>query len=633
MNQSHLQSSGLPQAAADDPAVIFPDRPQRYLPIAEYALIGDTHAAALVARDGGIDWLCLPDMHDESLFAELLDRERGGSFLLGAINARRITRRYLPNSPVLETVFETADGVLRVTDFMPVPADGHQHDVAAARRLIRLVEVLSGAPELAIRFTPRPHFGEKLPAMRQRSPTLWTCNSGRDFLALHSDLPLARVAHGTIGRRIRLQAGARHALALSFCRQDIGVLMPLSGCRAELDATRSWWRQFCAHCSYDGPFAEAVVRSLITLRLLTFSQSGAVLAAPTTSLPEAVGGNRNWDYRYCWLRDATFILSSFLDLGYPREGEAFFRWLIHATRLTAPRLDVLYDVFGHTFVPERSRHALEGWCGSAPVRTGNGAQGQLQLDVYGEIADCALLYVQAGGQLDIAQRQRLRGFVNIVCKSWTLPDNGMWEMRNGRRHHTYSKAMCWAALDSALQLAEAGHLRLNARRIRRECDAIRTNILTHARSPKQDTLTGAYGRDYMDASLLLLPRLGLIAADDPLMVATFDRIDRELGRGAQIYRYPEGIDGFPSREGTFTACGFWAADYLARRGDVDAAHDRIAELLHQGGNDLGLMSEELDPDNGHMLGNFPQAFSHAGMIRAAAALARQQQGAAPQEKA
>ncbi len=614
-----------------DAAAPMSDRQARYMPIADYALIGDTHAAALIARDGAIDWLCLPDMPDDSIFAELLDRERGGCFFAGSAQGARSTRRYLPHSPVLETTHETADGILRITDFMPIPRDGKQRHVAAARRLIRLVEAVEGQPELAVRFAPRPQYGEVLPRLRQRGRGVWTMSDGRDFLALHSDLPLERSAHGTLTARTRLTKGERRTLAMSFCRSDIGVLVPLQGCRGELDSTLGWWQDFCAACTHDGPFQAEVLRSFITLRLLTFSQSGAVLAAPTTSLPEAVGGTRNWDYRYCWLRDASFIMGSFLDLGYEEEGEAFFRWLIHATQLTAPRLDVLYDVFGHTMVPERTRHALEGWRGSAPVRTGNGAQGQLQLDVYGEMVNSALLYARAGGTLDFAQRRRLREFADIVCQSWTLPDNGMWEMRNGRRHHTYSKAMCWAALDSVLQLCEMGHLRLDTDRLSRERDAIRASILAQGVNRKAGTLTGAYGHDYMDASLLLLPRMGLIAPDDPLMVATFDRIERDLGHGAQIRRYPDGLDGFTSTEGTFTACGFWAADYLARRGDTDAARARIAELL-QNANDLGLMSEETDPETGEMLGNFPQAFSHAGLIRAASSLGRQEQGETPKEK-
>lgn len=609
----------------------LPLRTARYAPIADYGLIGDTHAAALIARDGAIDWLCLPDMHDESLFAEMLDRERGGCFFVGARHDARTTRRYLPSSPVLETLHETADGILRVTDFMPIPRDGRQRQVAAARRLIRLVEAVEGQPELSVRFTPRPRYGEVLPNLRQRGTGVWTMTGGRDFLAVHTDVALERTSHGTLSARTRLATGERRTLAMSFCRSDIGVLMPLDGCRAELKATLEWWHDVCSTCTHDGPFHDAVLRSFITLRLLTFSQSGAVLAAATTSLPEAVGGTRNWDYRYCWLRDSSFILGSFLDLGYKDEGEAFFRWLIHATQLTAPRLEVFYDVFGHTLVPERTRNALEGWRGSGPVRTGNGAQGQLQLDVYGEIANSALLYAKSGGELDFAQRRRLKEFADVVCQSWTLPDNGMWEMRDERRHHTYSKAMCWAALDSVLRLCELGHLKLDTTRLARERDAIRTSILTHGVSPTENTLTGAYGHDYMDAALLLLPRTGLIAANDPLMVATFERIERDLSHGAQVRRYPVGMDGFASTEGTFTACGFWAADYLARRGDIEAARTRIAALLNNA-NDLGLMSEETDPETGEMLGNFPQAFSHGGLIRAVATLERQEQGKATKEK-
>ena len=621
-----LRLAAQPARNPDDSPALrvrdLPLRPDGYAPIADYALIGDTRTVALVARDGSLDWMCLPNIDDASVFAALLDRDRGGRFFVGPPEKAEVTRHYLEDSAILVTRAATPDGVLQVTDFMPVAVRGAKGRLEPARRVVRIVDAVEGRPRVAVHFAPRPDYASAGPQLRRSGRRSWVMATGRDFLLLQSAIALKQASRGTLVGEERLETGERRILSVSFVRNDIGVVPPAGeACERERDETFRYWRDLCARIEYSGPFREAVIRSMVVLRLLTFSLSGAVVAAPTCALPEAIGGTRNWDYRYCWLRDASFILHNFLALGLEEEGTAFFRWLVHATQLTAPRLQTLYTVFGRTDVSERMIESLEGYRGSAPVNLGNGAQSQLQLDAYGAMLTSALIYVEHGQTLGVAAQNRLKGFGDVVRREWTLPDNGLWEMRGGRRHNTYSKVMCWAALDALVKLCERGAVRADPAPYALERNTIRHVVLTRGWSETRGAFTGAFGRELLDASLLLMPRLGIIPADDWRMVATFEAIDRELGHGAQIRRYRDGTDGFPSTEGTFTACGFWAADYLARRGDTEAARSRIQALIELS-NDLLLMSEEVDPKTDELLGNFPQGFSHAGLVGAALALSQ-----------
>ncbi len=624
----HTQEHPVGDAAANAPDL--PRRADGYASIADYGVIGDTRTVALIARDGSLDWLCLPNVDDASVFAALLDRERGGRFLVGPAGEAKITRHYLEESAVLVTRFAGNDGVFQVTDFMPIDAGGADAPFAPARRVIRIVEAIEGSPSVAVHYAPRPEYASVVPTLRRPCGRSWVMADGRDFLLLQSEIELAQTSRGTLSGEARLRPGERRVLSLSYSRNDIGIV-PAGGDAVlrERDTTLRFWRDYRASVDYDGPFAAAVIRSMVTLRLLTFSLSGAVVAAPTCSLPEAIGGKRNWDYRYCWLRDAAFILHSFLTMGLEEEGAGFFRWLMHATQLTAPRLQTLYNVFGRTDVPEREIKSLEGYRRSSPVNLGNGAQSQLQLDAYGSILASALIYVEHGERLGRSEQDRLRGFADVVRSAWTLPDNGLWEMRGGRKHNTYSKVMCWAALDAVVKLCERDAIRADPAPYARERDAVRDAVMSQGWNAKRGAFTGAFGHDFLDASVLLMPRLGIIAANDPRMVATFAAIDEEIGHGAgygaQLRRYSKGIDGFDSTEGTFTACGFWAVDYLARCGDVEAAHRRMEEMVSLA-NDLSLMSEEIDPGTGDLLGNFPQGFSHTGLVGAALALAQARGG-------
>ena len=598
---------------------ILPMRDRGYVPIADYALIGDTMTGALIARDGALDWLCLPNFDDASWFAALLDSERGGRFFVGAPAPDRIERSYIGDSAVLRSRITSDDGVLEITDLMPLTRQGANR-IEPARRVLRLVEAVEGTPRIAVSFSPRPGYGAHVPQLARVGDRAWRVADGRDWMLLQSGVPLELSGHATLTGNETLQAGEKRQFCLSFCQGSPGIVPPL-GAEAErdLETTLSWWQSFVDQIDYDGPFRDALVRSVVTLRLMTFSMSGAVLAAATSSLPEAIGGQRNWDYRFCWLRDASFILNAFVAVGCTKEGSAFLRWLLNATQLTSPRLNTFYTVFGRTDITQEKIKSLEGYRSSGPVHRGNAAQPQLQLDAYGSIIGAARTFVDHGGTLSTSEARRLRGFADTAAREWSLPDDGLWEMPGPRCHNTYSKVMCWAALDAYCDLCNRGAMKADASAHARERDAIRQSVLTRAWNPRLGAYSGAYGQDWLDASLLLMPRLGFLPADDPRMVATYKAIQDQLGHGAQMRRYADGVDGISSTEGTFTACGFWAADYLARKGDTDAAEARIAALLDTT-NDLSLMAEELDPESGAQLGNFPQGFSHAGLIGALLAL-------------
>lgn len=597
-----------------------------YPPISTYGIIGDGRTAALVSQDGSVDWLCLPDFDGPSLLAALLDRHSGGRLGIRPPGEHRSSRHYLDGTPVLETTFETAEGSFRVTDFMPLMLGGISGRIEPERQLIRIVEGISGLPEVELSFDPRPDYGQKQPILNQRGKLGWTFAHGADLYLFRTDLEADTEGFGSLRGTTRLEPGERRYVSLSFTRRDIGVIPGLGGeCDEKLDETCRWWTDWISKCTYEGEWPEAVKRSLVTLRLLNFNQSGAVVAAATTSLPEAIGGVRNWDYRFCWLRDSAFILRAFIDMGYDEEGEGFLSWLLHATRQTAPRLKPLYSIYGRSGGGERDAQALEGYMGSAPVRVGNGAADQVQLDVYGAVIAAAHDYVRRGGRLGAQERRLLLGMGQVVIADWRRPDAGIWEIRGGPLHNTYSKAQCWAALDRLIRLIDDGHMKGPRDTLEEERDRIRVSVMKEGWNEEKQRFDGAYGRDFVDASTLLMPRLGIIAADDPRMIATFETIDRELGDGELLLRYNQGIDGFSSQEGAFVVCSFWAIDYLARRGDLDEAKRRFAAMLARA-NDLGLYPEEIDGDTNEMLGNFPQAYSHAGLIGAAMTIGAAERG-------
>ena len=593
-----------------------------YPPIGDYALIGDCRTAALVSSAGSIDWLCLPRFDGPSLFAAILDDERGGRFAVRPVgDIRAVSRRYLPGTNVLETTFTTGAGRTRLTDVMTLPGgDGTVAELRPAHEIVRRIELVAGEAEIEVLFDPRPGYGRAAPRLQQRAGGLaWLCDWGSEAVVIRSDIGM-RAGEGPGVRGVqRLRAGDRRFVAFGY-EQHLPSVIPALGEGAEraIDGTARWWRTWSEGLAYDGPYREAVLRSALVLKLLSFAPSGAIVAAPTTSLPEAIGGERNWDYRYCWLRDASLTLRARFDLGCMAEADAFLSWMLHATRLTWPRLQVVYDVYGRTRLEEREMDHVDGYAGSRPVRVGNGAAGQLQLDVYGEVLDAAHGYVGRGGRIDRATGRMLAGLGRTVAASWREPDEGIWETRGGRRHHTLSRAMCWVALDRLIRLADGGHLRVDLPRFRRERDAIRAEVEARGYNDRLRSYVSELDGEEVDASLLLLGLHGYADPRGDRMRGTLACVRERLGVNGLLFRNRD-EDGMRGREGAFGICGFWGVECLALSGQVEAAREAFERLLSYE-NDVGLHGEEIDPESGAALGNFPQAFTHVGLINAAVTL-------------
>jgi GH15 family glucan-1,4-alpha-glucosidase len=596
----------------------------RYPPIADYALIGDCRSAALISRGGSLDWLCWPRFDSPSLFAALLDRERGGSFRVGPAGPFRTERRYLPDSNSLETIFHTADGVLALRDVMPVASEAEKRaELLPEHEILRELEGVRGEVKLEIDYAPHPEYGLIRPAIQDRGPFGLQCEIPGATVSLRSDVPLHVAADGQSAHGVTsISGGERVYLSLTYSEEAPSVI-PVLGDAARHRLARSdrWWRHWAERCAYHGPYRDAVVRSALALKLMAYAPSGAIVAAPTTSLPERLGGVRNWDYRYCWLRDASFTLRALFALGHLEEGEAFLNWMLHATRLTWPELQILYDVYGEADLPERQLAHLAGYAGSRPVRVGNDAHGQLQLDVYGEVIDAAARFAEAGGRFDRETAHLLAGLGHTVCARWREPDEGIWEGRSGRRQHTHSKVLCWVALDRLIALHERQRLPIDVAAFQQTRDAIRETIERRGYNERLGSYTRLLDGEDLDASLLTLPLYRYIEASDPRMMATRARIAQRLGRGGLIYRYAEDArDGLPQGEGAFGICSFWAVECRALSGDVAGATMDFERLVAYA-NDVGLLAEEIDPETGAALGNFPQAFTHVGLINAALTLA------------
>jgi GH15 family glucan-1,4-alpha-glucosidase len=587
-----------------------------YIPIADYAAIGDGRTVALVASDGSIDWLCLPDLDSPSVFAAVLDADRGGRFELQPAVPARVQRRYLPDTNVLETRFTTAQGVVQVTDAMALPSS----DLGPTRELIRRIDGLAGRVPMRWRITPAFGYGTAPPQIRRRGG-IPVALAGRDALAVCSwEAGEAQIDDEAIFGRFEARASSSALIALCAAHQEPLVFPPREHLERRLEATTDYWRRWAGQRAYDGRWRDAVIRSALALKLLFHAPSGAIAAAATTSLPEAIGGERNWDYRFCWVRDSAFTLDALLQLGCPGEADAFFWWLLHASQLTHPRLQVLYGLDGGERAPERTLE-LDGYRGSRPVRVGNDAAAQIQLDIYGDLLQTALLYTAAGGRLDRETGRRLGGSADLVCRIWREPDSGIWEVRSRPLHFTHSKMMCWVALDRALRLCGGGHVpSRHASTWRREALAIREFIETHCWSQRLGSYTRHAGGEDLDASLLLGVLLGYESPDPGRLTATVNALRRGLGRGPLLSRY-SGEDGLDGTEGAFLCCSFWLADALARIGHHDEATELMEQLIALA-NDVGLYAEELDPRTGELLGNLPQGLVHLALINAAASIAR-----------
>jgi GH15 family glucan-1,4-alpha-glucosidase len=588
------------------------DRPA----IRDLGLLGDTRTAALVDDRGRVVWLCLPHFDGEPVFASLVAGEQGGDFLLGPAGpADMVRRRYRDHSTVLETTWHVGGARLVLTEGMVAEVAGSLFPTFC---LVRRLEADGGAVDCSLRFDPR--FGTERRTARVRStPGALVCVDRGTALAVTADRDLGLRPGRTVG--LRVEPGRPLTVVLTAAdRGPLTHLAPGDAWGALLD-DEAGWRRWSARIDLDGPFNAAVERSLITLRLLTYSPSGAPVAAPTTSLPEQLGGHRNWDYRFAWPRDASIGIGAFLGVGLDEQARAFLYWLLHASRLDRPRLPALLTLHGGRVPPEREVADWPGYGGSRPVRFGNGARHQHQLDNYGWVLDAMWLLVRAGHGLYGETWRTAMALADHVAARWREPDAGLWEVRGDPAHYVHSKLMAWLALDRALRIAGT-HRTPERRRARwtSERDAIAADVVANGVDPARGIFVRAYGRRDLDAALLVLPLLGLDPPRSARVVGTIDAVRRELSAGGPLlYRYPPGDDGLAGGEGAFLPCSFWLAQALAATGAVDEAVEVFEQLLRLAGP-LGLYAEEADPESGELLGNYPQALTHAALVQAALAI-------------
>jgi alpha,alpha-trehalase len=580
------------------------------LPIRDYALIGNVQTAALVATNGSIDWCCLPDFDSPAVFCRLLDAEKGGSFRVGPTTARYRTRRfYVEPTNVFSTTFETDSGKIRLIDFMPVGGS------KADSRILRLAEGLAGEVELEIGFRPTFDYA-------RASTSLTTFDGGaiarseNEVLKLRCPVRLLANPSGGLTGQIPITQGQRIWFELSY---DLGAGTEEFGhAPADLDEaltrTIEYWRKWSGGCTYHGPYANLVRRSALALKLMTFAPTGALVAAPTASLPECVGGSRNWDYRFTWLRDSSLIIYALQLIGYDNEASDFLEWL-NRLEISTHGIRIMYSIRGESVLPEATLDHLSGYRNSRPVRVGNAAVQQKQLDVYGEVLDAAFLYHQR------LKKPLPQKWWDEVCflageaaRTWREPDQGIWEFRGQPKQFLYSKLLCWVALDRAMKLGVHCDSRSQSpwKKTRK---AIRKAILQEGYNERVGAFTQELGGEELDASALLIPVVGFLPATDPRVVSTMERISERLTSHGLVYRY-QSADGLPGQEATFAICSFWLVDNLALAGRTGEARELFERIVAYAG-DTGLFSEEIDPVNGDLLGNYPQGFTHLALIRSA----------------
>jgi GH15 family glucan-1,4-alpha-glucosidase len=582
----------------------------------DYGLIGDMQSAALVGRTGAVDWLCLPRFDSASCFSALLGDDRHGRWLVApAGEVRATSRRYRPGTLVLETELETSEGAVRLIDFMPRRAQGPP-------RVMRIVEGLRGRVPMRMELSLRPDYGSIRPWTELTSDGA-IATAGPDAYRLSTPLPL-QVEDGTVIAEFVAVEGARERLTLTW-HLSFEESPPVEDADSALARTEAWWREWSGRCSYQGAYRDEVLTSLIALKAMTSETTGAVIAAPTTSLPEEIGGERNWDYRYCWLRDSVLALEALLAAGYSDEALAFRDFMLRVGTGDPSTIQIMYGVGGERRLTEFELPELPGYEGSMPVRIGNAASEQFQLDVYGEVAGVMFTGAELLGRIEPRLWPRWRAIIEHVETIWRQPDDGIWEARGPQRHYTYSKVMAWVVFDRAVRLAERFELEAPVEHWKQVRDEIHAEVCERGYDPERNTFTQYYGSSELDASVLNIPLVGFLPGTDERVTGTIDAVSRELGRDGFVSRYStdETDDGLAGDEGQFLACSFWLVNALAMNGRVDDARGLFERLVGLA-NDLGLLAEEYDVGHGRQVGNFPQAFSHLTLILAARAISEAQ---------
>lgn len=608
-----------------------------YPAIGDYALIGDCHAAALISRDGAIDWCCLPRFDSRSCFGRLLDWQLGGFCAVRPVDEQHATfRRYLDHSLVLETTIRTAGGEVRVLDCFTMRVGGK---IAPYRQILRIIEGVRGRVEVAIQIAPRFDYGSIKPWVRREGVNAFSAIGGSDALVVHCDSPLSLDGPHDIVGTVTVRAGDRVRLSLQYRLPEElngvgGVPLDTREIDRRLDGTLEWWKRWSGQARVEGPDAPGVIRSAITLKALTYAPTGAVIAAPTTSLPETPGGSRNWDYRLSWIRDSTLSVYALGAIGFATEAARFRHFIQRSAAGSADSLQVMYGIGGERRLTELDLTTLEGYRGARPVRIGNAASDQLQLDAYGFLVDLTWRwYHQHGDSFNDDYWRFLVDLIDTAAERWEEPDCGIWEIRSEPQHFVYSKALCWTALDRGIRLAESCLRQAPVARWKRIRDDIRAAIEEHGYDRERGVFTQTFGGTALDAGLLLLPSIGFVDYVDPRMVRTADAIREELSENGLILRYrlEQSDDGLAGKEGTFLACSFWLAECFAHQGRIEDARE-LFDLAASTANDLGLFAEEFAPETGELLGNFPQGLTHLSHIAAAVALQTLLEGAGGAER-
>ncbi len=591
-------------------------------PIESCGVIGDLHTVALVAMDGTIDWCCLPQFDSPSVFAALLDEKKGGHFKLAPVQAGTNRQMYMPETNVLLTRFLRSDGVGEVIDFMPVCKNNKARSEWIMHEIVRIVRAVRGAVRFRLECAPAFDYARtQHRASLIEGGVLFETEEERMVLLGPGDW---QIQDGIVIQDFTLQPGETAEFALRYIPKENadGLTAPVDGNRL-MNETLAFWREWLSHCKYEGRWRETVLRSALTLKMLTHYPTGAIVASPTCSLPEEIGGVRNWDYRYTWVRDAAFTVFSLVRLGFPDEATAFIEWLamrIHEATGAQGPLNTMYSIDGVSDLPEFTLDNLDGYRHSRPVRVGNAASGQLQLDIYGEMMDAIYLYDKHVSPISYDLWMRIHGVLVWVAENWNQPDDGLWEVRSERQQFVYSKLQCWVALDRGIRLAIQRSLPLDRVKLETERDRIFASIMENGWDEQQQSFTQSYKSKSLDASNLMMPILKFIAPRDPRMLSTIDRTMEKLVSDSLVYRYElDGKlatrDGLTGHEGTFSMCTFWLVDALARAERLDEARFIFEKMLSYA-NHLGLYSEEISA-TGSALGNFPQAFTHLGLISAA----------------
>ena len=582
--------------------------------IEEYAMIGDCRTAALVSLTGSIDWLCLPRFDSMACFAGIVGTSGNGRWRIAPVNTRyTASRTYLDGSLILRTRFQTEDGAVELTDFMPVEQENSH--------IVRMITCSEGSVSLESELLVRFDYGLTAPWIRKTDDRTTTMISGPDLLVLRSELA-TDITDEKVTATFDVHKGDKFIFILSHGPSH---LPPPSTIEPErlFQRTKAWWKGWSGRCEEAGRWTEIVRRSLITLKGLTYVPTGGIIAAPTTSLPECIGSSRNWDYRYCWLRDATFTLSALLTAGYEEEADAWRAWLLRAAAGDPAQIQIMYGVAGEKRLEEWTVPWLSGYEGSVPVRIGNQAAEQLQLDIYGELFN-AMSVASRSGLLPLSRGFELRtALLEHLEKTWSDPDAGIWEIRGEPQHFTHSRVMTWVAFDRAATDEQYSADPVTRQKYRRIADEIHRNVCENAVDQERGCFVQAYGSEHLDASLLLIPVVGFLPADDERVRNTVSEIERRLMKDGLVLRYETGtnVDGLPGHEGVFLACSFWLVDNYILQGNLKKAESLFERLISLS-NDVGLLAEEYDPSAKRQLGNFPQAFSHVALVNSAFALAR-----------